>query len=372
MTRDILLPTVGNIFMDDFQWKIIKKNTYDYFDNIIVFLNTPNLNDELISDYKKLYNDKKVIFLEPKNYFTNHNTAMEILARASKSTTSCFIESDFFIYDGKILGDGFKKIETEEIDFVGNPRGFCSPEILDEFRMQNSHMKYIYEDSTVWDWPNIEKWPAKSSWFAWWPCGFYAKNKIIKNYELYQQPNIKAGEKIKYLNDYMCANDAYFDTFAYGGLILSHNKTKFDIQNLDQFDETTGISSETLHHLIDIDHIQNVKYRSHHICNSSTQLNSRGLDPHKYDENSILLNDINTIKNIVIFDAFLNMYPNKNSSFYKLIRGKWDIYLNFVEKGLKKNNFEFKDIKSKIYIMSFDRILFLSDLYKQKFQYYYQ
>lgn len=370
MTRDILLPTAGNIFMDNFQWEIIKKNTYDYFDNIIVFLNTPNLNDDLISDYKKLYDDKKVTFLEPKNHFTNHNTAMEILAKASKSTTACFIESDFFIYEGKILDDGFKKIEGGEISFVGNPRGFCSAEILDEFRVQNSNRKYVYEDGTEWNWPSIERWPAKSTWFAWWPCGFYANSNIIKNYELYQQPVTKAGEKIKYLNDYVCKNDAYYDTFAYGGLILAHNKTKFDIQNLDNIDKSCGIEEETLLHLIDLDHVQKSKYRSHHICNSSTQLNSRGLDPHEYDETSILLNDVNTIKNIVMFDAFLNIYPNKNLNFYNYIKNKWDVYLNFVKKGLKQNNYEFNDVRGIPYIMSFDRILFLSNLYQQKFQSY--
>jgi hypothetical protein len=293
---------------------------------------------------------------------------MEILAKASKSTTACFIESDFFIYDGKILNDGFKKIETEEIDFVGNPRGFCSMEVLEEFRKQHVSMKYLYEDGLEWNWPNIERWPAKSLWFAWWPCGFYTKSNIIKNYELYEQPNMKSGEKIKYLNDYVCKNDVYYDTFAYGGLILAHNKTKFDIQYLDQFDETTGIVGETLGHLIDIDHIQNVKYKSHHICNSSTQLNSRGLDPHEYDEKSILLNDVNTIKNIVIFDAFLDIYPSKNSNYYKFIKNKWDIYLKFVERGLKNNNYEFKNICGTSYIMTFERVMFLSNLYKQKFQ----
>lgn len=367
MTRDILLPSSGNIFMDSFQWKLIKNKIYDHFDKIYILINTPFLNQELYMDYKNLYDDHKCILLNPYDHYIGHIKAMEILSKFSKSDSSCFFESDYFIYDYTVFDNAFKKIESNDVDYIGEPRGFCTPESIDAFREKYCDMCHIYEDGSVWKFPNTNKWPGNQIYFAVWPCGFYAKNEIITNESYYRYTNLKKGEIIPELDNYVCLEDNVYDTFTYSGLKFFKNKLKFDIQYLTLLNTECDVQYHSFLNFLNEDYIKKAKYRSIHIQNSSTQLNSCGLNEMEYNINDIIhIDNPNFIKNVVIFDSFLNMYDKKSSEFYKYIKYKWEKYLNVLKDGYTHNH-ELLDMNGKKYIFEYDKIFYLSNLHQNSF-----
>lgn len=333
MSRGILLPSSGNIFSDHYQWNIIKKYIYDTFDIFYVFINSPDLDEELLEDYKKLYNDRKTIVLTPVSYYTGHINAMHTLMRENKTDMICFFESDFLVFEPSIINSAFKKIEQKEVSYVGMPRGFCSYEILQTFRNRYKDMRFIYEDGSTWKFPEITKWPAELIWFAWWPCGFYADAKILNDSSYFIYPKIEIGEEVPPLKGYFCKEQMYYDTFGYAGLLLFDQKYKFDIQNLDQYEEDSPKSS-ALHLMVNADHLSKLKYRSVHWCNSSAWLHTHimtnqhaSLNEMKHHE----INEANALKNYSLTKAYLDVYPLKHTSFFKKMNARFEFHLRFLE-----------------------------------------
>lgn len=365
MTRAILLPVVGNIFIDDYQWKLIKNTIYHTFDEFIVYLNTNFLNESLLEDYKRLYKDNKVKFIEPNNSQVGHLSAIHKLLKYTECDTVCFFESDFFVYDANIIENAFDKIESGEVDYIGEPRGFCTQSTLDLFREYYKYMQFKYDDGTVWNWPSIDKWPNKLLWMCWWPNAFYIKTNIIKNDKYFIEKTLKKGDPIPELDNLILSEDFYYDTFGYAGLILFQNKYKFDIQNQILYQNDSKYELITLRHFLDIDIVANTKLKSIHTCNSSAHLihnnmnNDNKID--KYFNENIL--DPNTIKNIAIFNCFLDTYKEQ-TEFGIIIKNRWNRVLKDIKQEMQ-NGIKYLKYNSIEYMFTFDMLMDLSDAYKK-------
>jgi hypothetical protein len=375
MSRAIVLPSSGNVFMDTYQWTLIKKRIYDTFDEFIVLLNTPLLTPELAEQYRSLYKDDKVKFLSPVAGYMGHSDALFRLVNNVESDVVCFFESDFFVMDPTIIDSAFEKIERGDVDYIGEPRGFCSEWILDSFRVHYQDMEFKYDDGSSWNWPDIEKWPGRSLWFAMWPCGFYIKTDIIKDRKFFDGSTIiKRGDLIPELDGLISEEDVAHDTFGYAGLILHHNKYRFDIQNLSSYDDSSKYTLLTGLHMIDEDVIQNTRYKSVHTCNSSAFLNSNGMhsDEPLTRYLSSTLSDPNCIKNVVICDSFLDVYNhmNPNCKFYEQIKNRWDRVMNEIRSQLEVRPQEFQTYKSQREHLTYDRLINMSELYTKEFESY--
>lgn len=369
MSRSLLLPSTGNILLDWYLWTVIKKYNYDNFDKLYIFVNSPLVTEDLIGDYKNILNDKKIVFLEPKNYFFGHVESMNHLIKHADTTHSCFIESDFFIYDKNILDENFKKVESGTVDYVGSPRGFCSQECLSEFRRINREMKFVYEDGSTWNFPSTDKWPAGLLWYCWWPCGFYAKTDLIKDDIYYKYPPRFRGSPIPELNGYIPTEEHLaYDTFGYAGLILNHKKYKFDICNLTILSDISIEKECSLHHQTFVDCIKNIDYRSVHLCNSSAFFNNPIFNGgYKNVTDLLSLNDPNAVKNIYVLDAFFNIFPHKNLKQYDILFKKHQQFLSDINDSTDfiKNHGRERNIREQ-YHTTYENIKTLSDVFQTK------
>lgn len=364
MTRDVLLPSSGNIFIDSYQWNLIKKYLYDSFDFLYVFVNTPDLSDELFNEYKQLYNDPKVILLDPVNYYYGHITSMYNLIKNCKSDSICFFESDLFIFNSDQFNSSFKKIENGEINHAGCPRGFCDLESLNEFRRIYEKMEFRYENDNVWKWPSIEKWPGRELWYAFWPCEFYANRSVLNNIKYFEYPKCGPTDEIKELNNFICKHGMVYDTFGYAGLMLFYEKYKFDIISLVDFEEDSPYKIMTLGHFVNEEYLKKVKLKSIHICNSSALLNNAWMSGKDYCIEHLHINDANFLKNTAFTNAMFKIYSKKQSSYFKLMNGRFQEFLKLIQQN---NNYVIEHAKihdpSFSYLSTYDRIEIITNYY---------
>jgi hypothetical protein len=151
----------------------------------------------------------------------------------------------------------------------------------------------------------------------------------LNNEFYFQSPKFPVGTPIPELSDISFNEEFYYDTFGLGSLRLLNNKHKFDIMPLHVYHEESSHQDQTLGHEIDNEYMKGMKYKSHHLCNSSAWY--KIIKDIHVDISTLDFSDINSIKNVVMMNVFLELYPHKNKTYYDEYKTKSEYVLEHIK-----------------------------------------
>lgn len=207
MSRSAFVSSCGDPFLILLVQKLFKERWYDEVDEFLVnYNNHCGVPQNVVSDVlSRLAEDKKTHIIYHPTGIGNGMPITEMTV-ISKKDMVMLLEDDGFIFEGGIVHDCFKKIESDLTDIVGSPRGSCGQEIWDAAK-EKYHLDYSgYGDVGP----------------TWWPNFFFTKRSSLEKTDRnFASKTWIAGEESKELN-HTFKEINHGDTFVWASLQLRY------------------------------------------------------------------------------------------------------------------------------------------------------
>lgn len=218
MTRAAFTSACGDPFILLLCIKLFQERFYNEIDKYYIGLNNHSgVPKEVIAKLlSTLSYELKIQIIYHPNGIGNGLPITE-MTLVSKEDLIVLIEDDFFIFTSGKINECFQKIEVDQCDVVGSPRGSCGQEITDA-----SVKKYNLDLSGYGD-----------RGVNFWPAGFFCKRKDLLRTDLnFASKTWQAGEYSKEL-DHTFKEINHGDTFVWACVQLRHLGLRF--HNVPQF-----------------------------------------------------------------------------------------------------------------------------------------
>lgn len=212
MTRAVFLSAGGDPFISSLVIKLWRERWRDEVDTFYInYNNHAGVPLEVAQEFiSKMIADPKVrLIYHPRG--TGNGTPITEMTKVAQEDLVMLLEDDGFIFSSGIVNECFQRIEKDQCDAVGSPRGSCGMEVWDA-----SQKKYNLDYSGYGDvGPNY------------WPNFFFCKRSDLLRTDLnFASKTWQAGEYSKEL-DHTFKEVNHGDTFVWGCVQLRHLGVRF-------------------------------------------------------------------------------------------------------------------------------------------------
>lgn len=212
MSRCVFLSAGGDVFITSLVIKLWKERWYDEVDKFYVnYNNHAGVPDHAVKELMgNLIDEPKIRILYSPRGIGNGLPITEMTLIA-KEDLVMLLEDDGFIFGSGIVNESFQRIEKDQVDAVGSPRGSCGLEVWNA-----AQKKYNLDYSGYGDvGPNY------------WPNFFFCKREDLLKTDLnFASKTFKEGEYFKEL-DHTFEQTNHGDTFVWGCIQLRYNGVRF-------------------------------------------------------------------------------------------------------------------------------------------------
>jgi len=212
MTRAVFLSSGGDPFIASLVMKLWKERWYDEVDKFyIVYNNHASVPLDVAQEFvTKAIADPKVHLIYHPRGIGNGMPITE-MTLVSQEDLVMLLEDDGFIFAPGAVNEAFQRIEKDQCDAVGSPRGSCGQEVWDAAKE-----KYNLDYSGYGDvGPNY------------WPNFFFCKRKDLLKTDLnFASKAFPEGDYFKEL-DHIFKTVNYGDTFVWGCIQLRYLGVRF-------------------------------------------------------------------------------------------------------------------------------------------------
>ncbi len=212
MSRSVFISAGGDPFIASLVLKLWKERWYDEVDKVYVDYNNHAgvplpVAQEFIS---KAMEEPKIHIIYHSRGIGNGMPITEMTLIAQEELVM-LLEDDGFIFESGIVNECFQKIEKDQCDAVGSPRGSCGQEVWDAMQK-----KYNLDYTGLGDvGPNY------------WPNFFFCKRAdLLATDHNFASKAFKEGEHYKEL-DHTFTEVNYGDTFVWADIQMRHNGVRF-------------------------------------------------------------------------------------------------------------------------------------------------
>ena len=212
MTRAVFLSASGDPFISLLAIKLWQERWRDEVDNFYICLNNhAGVPIDVIEEFiSRVIKDPKIHLIYHPRGIGNGMPITEMTLIAKEDLVT-LLEDDGFIFSSGIVNECFQRIEKDQCDAVGSPRGSCGMEIWEAAKK-----KYNLDYSGYGDvGPNF------------WPNFFFCKRSDLLRTDMnFASKTWQAGEYSKEL-DHTFSEINHGDTFVWGSTQLRHLGVRF-------------------------------------------------------------------------------------------------------------------------------------------------
>lgn len=212
MSRAVFLSAGGDPMIASLTIKLWKERWYSEIDKFYVnYNNHAGVPTEVVKELMgNLVDDPKIRIIYSPRGIGNGMPITE-MTKIAQEDLVMLIEDDGFIFSPGIVNECFQRIEKDQCDAVGSPRGSCGQEVWNA-----AQKKYNLDYSGYGDvGPNY------------WPNFFFCKREdLLKTDMNFASKAFKEGEYFKEL-DHTFKETNYGDTFVWGCIQLRYNGVRF-------------------------------------------------------------------------------------------------------------------------------------------------
>ena len=212
MTRAVFLSAGGDPFIASLALKLFKERWYDEVDRFYICYNNHagvplDAAQEFITT---AITDPKVHLLYHPQGIGNGMPITE-MTKIAQEDLVMLLEDDGFIFGSGIVNECFQKIEKDQCDAVGSPRGSCGMEVWDAMQKKYSLDYSGYGDVGPNYWPNF----------------FFCKREdLLKTDMNFASKAFPEGAYFKELDHTFTAVN-YGDTFVWADIQMRYNGVRF-------------------------------------------------------------------------------------------------------------------------------------------------
>lgn len=212
MSRAVFLSAGGDPFIATLVMRLWKERWYDEIDKFYVsYNNHAQVPLEVAQEFvSKVITDPKVqLIYHPQG--VGNGVPITEMALIAKEDLVMLLEDDGFIFESGIVNDCFQRIEKDQGDAIGSPRGSCGQEVTDAMIK-----KYNIDISGLGD-----------KGVNFWPNFFFCKRADLLKTDLnFASKAFKEGEYFKELNHRFVETN-YGDTFVWADIQMRYNGVRF-------------------------------------------------------------------------------------------------------------------------------------------------